>query len=513
VAIERYLKSNNNMDLDLQEIASQAVYEDKFRQLITESKFGTIVHQNGKLVFVNNAAAEMHGYASDEIVGDMITDFIAPQDVPRILDMARARLDGESVPDQYEYMALRKDGSTFPAQLGAQTVDWLGKPAILCSVIDISDRKRAEAAETRFGRIIERSLNEIYMFDPETLVFTQVNRGARTNLGYSMKELQHLTAVSIKPLFNLKSFEEAVEPLKNKTLDKLVFETVHRRKDGSDYDVEVHLELMSDEEPPVFVAIIKDITSQNKTKRELELAAIRSEQANQAKSEFLSNMSHELRTPMNGVLGMADIVLRSDLPVNTRKSLSIIKESGETLLSLLNDILDLSKIEAGKMEVDPIETDVTDLLSSVVSLVASQIEEKGLSFRLDIGGAMVSTRVMIDPTRVRQILTNLLSNAIKFTDDGSITLSMSQKLAFDGRVETRWEVSDTGIGLAEDQHSQIFKSFTQADQSTTRQYGGTGLGLSISKQLAELMGGQIGVTSEYGKGSTFWFTVVSDKGS
>lgn len=245
--------------------------------------------------------------------------------------------------------------------------------------------------------------------------------------------------------------------------------------------------------------------------RQLREQQSRLKAADLAKSTFLANMSHEIRTPMNGVLGMADLLLSSNLPGDIRNKIDIIKESGDTLLNVLNDILDLTKIEAGKLEMEQIDVDVVALLKSVILSVDVQLKKKGLWCKCDISNELVSSCIITDPTRVRQILTNLVTNAIKFTDQGGITLVLAQSETRHGGVETHFEVSDTGIGMTAKQQEGIFKPFIQADSTTTREYGGTGLGLSICRQLAKALGGQIGVTSEPGKGSSFWFTLASDK--
>jgi signal transduction histidine kinase len=244
---------------------------------------------------------------------------------------------------------------------------------------------------------------------------------------------------------------------------------------------------------------------------ELEAALATAREATQLRSRFLANMSHEIRTPMNGVLGMTDFLLATKLTAEQQEFAESIKGSADALMALINDILDLSKIEAGKMRLDRVPFQLGATIAEVASMFALEARLKGLEFVSSIPADL--PRVVGDPGRLRQVLRNLLGNALKFTDRGEIGVRAELLNEATNVVQVRFTVHDTGIGMPTDQQSRLFESFTQGDGSSTRRHGGTGVGLAISKQLVELLGGEIGVASEPGHGSRFWFTASFGKAS
>lgn len=326
---------------------------------------------------------------------------------------------------------------------------------------------------------------------------------------------------------DLQQAKERIEEYLSGRREKYDVEFRFRRKDGEYMWVQAQGKIVTRNKqgtPVRFVGTHSDITERKGAEEELLDAnrqlewttaranemAIHAENANRAKSEFLANMSHEIRTPLNGVIGMTGLALDTDLTEQQREYIQTVQVCGDQLLTLVNDILDFSKIEAGKLELEELDFNLPTAVEEVAGILKIQADKKGLELRCYISPA-IPPLLRGDPGRLRQILINLVNNSLKFTHAGEVSIRVELEKQQKTSVTLRFSVRDTGIGIAPDRMDRLFKPFTQGDGSTTRKFGGTGLGLVISKQLAELMGGRIGVESVEGKGSTFWFTAVLAK--
>jgi PAS domain S-box-containing protein len=375
------------------------------------------------------------------------------------------------------------------------------------------EQERAEEAlrqsESEFRALFDNVNDSVFIVDMECR-FLEANRVACDRLGYSRDELVHM---SIRDIDGTEQAVMTPETLAQQAQPGFgLLETVHIRRDGSRFPVEVNARLSEYRGVPAVLSVVRDISERKRAEAEaakraaeLERARAEAESASRAKSQFLAHMSHEIRTPLNGIIGMIDLLRDSPLNPEQKEFAETVRTSARALLALVNDLLDLSRIEAGKMELEPGPFDLAACLEEIGDLLAPQARAKGLDYRFD--AEMACREVLGDAGRVRQIVLNLLSNAIKFTERGHVKLRVRGGEAADGRVVFHIAVEDTGSGIAEDKLPLLFRSFSQVDSSLVRKHEGAGLGLAISRQLAELMGGTLRVTSQAGSGSTFLLTL------
>jgi PAS domain S-box-containing protein len=383
------------------------------------------------------------------------------------------------------------------------------------ALIDISDLKRTKAAlgsvEIRLERALRGTQDGLWEIDLLTNVSWYGLRFGEL-LGYSVEELgssHEQFATLIHPEDRERVALALDNHLEHRALYDLEFRVRHKAGHYEWMRARGQAERAADGTPLRLAGGMQLVTDRKLAEQTSLDAKLAAEAANRAKSSFLANLSHEIRTPMNGVIGMSQILAETSLDSTQREYLDIIRGSAKALLSLINGVLDLSKIEADRLELENVEFDLIHMLYEAVAATALQTAAKGIELIVTIEPE-VPVMVRADPVRLRQVVLNLLGNAVKFTHEGHICVRVANRAATNERASLTMEVTDTGIGIPADRIDRLFKSFSQVDSSTTRHYGGTGLGLSIVKRLAELMGGEVGVRSEVGQGSTFWVRVEVD---
>lgn len=378
---------------------------------------------------------------------------------------------------------------------------------------EISERKRIEHALRLAQFCVEQAADAVFWLDPQGRV-VYVNQMACRVLEYSPDELRSMTVHDIDTLLPPQAWNAHWEEMRRKK--SFVIQSIHRTKSGRLLPVEVTVNHLDFEGSEINCAFARDITDRKRAEDLLRAATQAAESANRARSEFLANMSHEIRTPMTAILGYVDVLsdgCARKCPLSHAgigDPLDVIRRNANHLLTLIDDILDLSKIDAGRFAVESTACSPSTIIAEVASLMRVRATGKGLTLEVEYNGALPE-HIQSDPTRLRQILINLVGNAIKFTEVGGVRVVTSLQNAEQESPMLRVEVIDTGIGISEETLGRLFSPFTQADTSTIRRFGGTGLGLTISKRLAQLLGGDIGVVSTPGGGSTFTLRVPTGR--
>ncbi len=524
--------------VDISERKEHETQLQLFRHAINASADAMFLIDRKSMLFVdvNDAACQSLGYEREALLA-IGPETIKPEYSRETLeDYFDKVLSGEIETGMIETVHQRRDGSEVPVQITLRPVKLPNREMVIAVARDVNEWREAQQAlrdsEEKYRVLFESIGDAIFVHDMEGNFF-DVNDVACERLGYPRERLLNMNVREIDKPKQEHNFDHGIKVLKENR--GLFFETIHMAGDGREIPTEICACLVDGPEETWVLSVARDISDRRNAETELaaakqtaEAAAeelrktlekseelrIRAERlageaevANRAKSEFLANMSHEIRTPMNGVVGMAELLIESDLGDEQRDYARVILQSARALLAVINDVLDFSKIESGKMALMPAPIDLQALVEEVAQLLAMTAAEKGLELVVRYAPSMPRFFVA-DGTRVRQVMINLISNAVKFTHEGYVLVDVIAQ----GRTETEAtihaRVEDTGIGVPVNLQQQIFEKFTQGDSSTLRRFEGTGLGLAISQQLIQMMGGTIGFESEVDIGSTFFFTVT-----
>ncbi len=475
---------------------------------------------------VNDAAIAHYGYTREEFLAMTIRDIRPREDVARL--MQQLEKEGQSSIQAGLWRHRRKDGSIILVEITAHALRFGDHAAKLVLAHDVTEREAAEGQVRKLSLAVEQSPESILITSVDALI-EYVNDAFVRTTGYDREDL---IGKNPRILQSGRTPPETYAGMWRQLTLGLPWkgELYNRRKDGSEY---VEFAIIAPLRRPDgsishYVAVKEDITERKRlgleldrhrhhledlvTQRTAELSAARqqADAANQSKSAFLANMSHEIRTPLNAIIGLSHILQRGEATPEQKSRLDKIDGAGRHLLAIINDILDLSRIEAGGVQVETIDFPLSAVLDNVASIISQSARDKGLRIEVERDG--VPPWLRGDPTRLRQALLNYAGNAVKFAEHGSIILRCLLASEDDGRMLLRFEVEDSGIGIAAEEMSHLFRAFEQADATITRKYGGTGLGLAITRRLAELMDGEVGADSTPGRGSTFWFTARLQRG-
>jgi two-component system, sensor histidine kinase len=493
----------------------------------SEERFSKSFHSNpapmavtdietGRVIDINAKWLQMLGYTRDEIIGRTTIElgiWANSDKRPGVIRRLRSEGSLREVPNEF----VTKSGEIRHALWSGEVIEYGGKSVLLSLVYDITERKRVEeslsVSEEKFRAVFEGAMESIYLQNLQGR-FLDVNRNAYEQLGYSKDEMLQMTPLDIDA--NASLVPERIQRI----LDdgSLSFETFLVCKDGSIFSGEINSKVIQYGGENIILTVVRDVTERKKLELSLRDLAesledrvrrrtAELEQANLAKDQFLANMSHEIRTPMAGVLGMTEILLHQELPEKAQDDLEMIRSSAESVMTLINDLFDLSRISQGRLEFRPIEFDVRAMIKNAIDPFEFQARSKDLDFILSIDES-VPSQILCDKDRLAQVLKNLVSNAIKFTEQGFVRVHVKAEKNDEDTLRLNFTVADSGMGIPKNKQKDVFNAFTQLDPSYSKKFAGMGLGLAISKSLVEGMGGEISVESTKGHGSTFRFYVT-----
>lgn len=482
------------------------------------------IDREGIVRRANRLECKLRGLEDIAMVGHHCADLLPEAERDRFRDQIQRKMEGDTALVAYQRQYVHDNGRKVSVEVHEQLLK--GKDGAVVGMrmasIDVTDRKNSEDAAYQHAaelRALFQTFPDLFLRLDKSEMVLDAKGGQRADSFLNPEKFAARNLQELLPASVLVQIREAQPRVRGSNSMEIIEFTVQDRLGEQCYEMRL-LPLNWDE----WLAVIRNITARKASEQrvkqyaeeleqkneELEKALTAARDATRMKSRFLANMSHEIRTPMNGVLGMTDFLLGTELTPEQQEYAESIKRSADALLALINDILDLSRIEAGKLRLDNIDFSLHATISETASIFALQARAKSLEFSSNVAPGTPDWAVG-DSGRLRQVLTNLLGNAIKFTERGHVALHTEVLSQTRDALRVKFTVDDTGIGIPQNEQARLFDAFTQVDESNTRKYGGTGLGLAISKQLVELLGGEIGVDSQLGKGSRFWFTATFGK--
>ena len=511
-------------DITEQKLAEKKLREseEKFRNLAEKSPFAIMIYQKNRFVYSNQAGEVISGYTKEELYNMNYWDFTHPDYKELIKQRGQQRQEGSLNITTYDFKIIRKDGQIKWVTLTGSLINYYGKPAGLISVIDITERKKAEEELKRSELQFKMLMEEL----PDLVMIHQAGK-----IVYANKATLNSIGLPKDKFLETHILDYVAEEHK-----EIVTENIKRRAAGEkikDYEIDIitssgerrnaiirTTDIIFEKKPSILVIIV-DITEQ-KSAQKLQQEIAVAKQSAKFKQNFLANMSHEIRTPLTGIMGMSDFLSKTKLDTKQHDYLNTIKHSAENLREIIDLILDYSKIEAGETQIKRTVFSIKTLFENIEKLFKS-ICKKDIELKINIS-EQLPEYINTDQHRLNQVLNNLLSNAVKYTNKGKITINafpvdqqnQEDTVTSKDQIKIKIEVKDTGIGIKAELQNRLFKPFAQIEQEDTRNYEGTGLGLAICKELTSMLGGEIGVDSMPGKGSTFWFTfsaLKTDSGS
>ena len=494
--------------------------EALFRSFFNLPLVGTAITSVEKgWIEVNDRTCEILGYSRGELFQKNWAELTHPDDLGADVALFERMLVGEIDGYSLEKRFIRPDGSAIPCLLiGGRSPRTAGQEEFFyVQIIDISERKQIEKAlqqeKERYRLLADNVSDNIWTIDRQGR-FTYMSPSIEKLLGYTVEEALQMSSLDfLTPTAREAELARVAKLKDNLQANEPAFKSAEvsehecLRKDGTVIWVEVAADTLRNTAGDIIgiTGVSRDITARKKVEQMLMERTRELELANHAKTQFLAHMSHEIRTPMNAILGFAQGLAQADLKPDQQTIIQHITRSGRTLLGIINDILDWSKIEAGQLALDIRPLRLVTLLEHIQNLFAAQAREKGIDLLVE--APPIPGLLLCDALRLEQVLLNLTGNAIKFTQTGRVTIRVRKLADSQSTIRLRFEVEDTGIGLSEADRSRLFLPFSQADNTITRRFGGTGLGLSISRRLVDMMGGEISVDSTEGQGSRFWFEI------